>query len=105
MLRQQGLALGGSLENAIVLSETGVLNNQLRYDDEFVRHKILDAIGDLSLVGYPIIGHLVAHRAGHALHTAFAKRVLEERDAWKVVELVPEQAAAFMPAAVPVKAG
>jgi UDP-3-O-[3-hydroxymyristoyl] N-acetylglucosamine deacetylase len=105
LLRQQGLALGGSLENAIVLSETGVLNNQLRYDDEFVRHKILDAIGDLSLVGYPIIGHLVAHRAGHALHTAFAKRILEERDAWKVVELVPEHAAAFVPAAVPVKAG
>jgi len=105
LLRQQGLALGGSLENAIVLSETGVLNNQLRYDDEFVRHKILDAIGDLSLVGYPIIGHLVAHRAGHALHTAFAKRILEEPDAWKVVELVPEQAAGFVPAAVPVKAG
>jgi UDP-3-O-[3-hydroxymyristoyl] N-acetylglucosamine deacetylase len=105
MLRQQGLALGGSLENAIVLSETGVLNPQLRYEDEFVRHKILDAIGDLSLVGYPIIGHLVAHRAGHALHTAFAKRILEERDAWKVVELVPEQAAGFVPAAVPVKAG
>jgi UDP-3-O-[3-hydroxymyristoyl] N-acetylglucosamine deacetylase len=105
MLRQQGLALGGSLENAIVLSETGVLNPQLRYEDEFVRHKILDAIGDLSLVGYPIIGHLVAHRAGHALHTAFAKRILEERDAWKVVELVPEQAAGFVPAVVPVNAG
>ena len=105
MLRQQGLALGGSLENAIVLSETGVLNNQLRYEDEFVRHKILDAIGDLSLVGYPIIGHLVAHRAGHALHTAFAKRIRDEPDAWKVVELVPEQAAGFVPAAVPVKAG
>jgi UDP-3-O-[3-hydroxymyristoyl] N-acetylglucosamine deacetylase len=105
MLRQQGLALGGSLENAIVLSETGVLNPQLRYEDEFVRHKILDAIGDLSLLGYPIIGHLVAHRAGHALHTAFAKRILEERDAWKVVEQVPEQAAGFVPAAVPVKAG
>jgi UDP-3-O-[3-hydroxymyristoyl] N-acetylglucosamine deacetylase len=105
LLRQQGLALGGSLENAIVLSETGVLNNQLRFEDEFVRHKILDAIGDLSLVGYPIIGHLVAHRAGHALHTAFAKRILEERDAWKVVELVPEAAAGFAPAAVPVQAG
>jgi UDP-3-O-[3-hydroxymyristoyl] N-acetylglucosamine deacetylase len=67
-----------------------------------VRHKILDAIGDLSLLGHPIIGHLVAHRAGHALHTAFAKRILEERDAWKIVELVPEQAPAFAPAAVPV---
>jgi UDP-3-O-[3-hydroxymyristoyl] N-acetylglucosamine deacetylase len=104
MLRQQGLAQGGSLENAIVLSETGVLNNQLRYEDEFVRHKILDAIGDLSLVGYPIIGHLVAHRAGHALHTAFAKRVLADTDAWKLVELAPEPAAAHAAAAVPAKA-
>jgi UDP-3-O-[3-hydroxymyristoyl] N-acetylglucosamine deacetylase len=104
MLRQQGLAQGGSLENAIVLSETGVLNNQLRYEDEFVRHKILDAIGDLSLVGYPIIGHLVAHRAGHALHTAFAKRVLEDADAWKLVELAPEPATVLSPAAVTVKA-
>src|SRR5918999_5033319 len=86
MLRQNGLALGGSLENAVVLGETGVLNNALRFEDEFVRHKILDAIGDLSLVGYPVIGHLVAHRAGHALHTAFAARILEEVDAWKIVE-------------------
>ena len=72
MLRQNGLALGGSLDNAIVLGETGVLNNALRFEDEFVRHKILDAVGDLALVGYPVIGHLVAHRAGHALHTEFA---------------------------------
>src|SRR5918994_4240924 len=86
MLRQNGLALGGSLENAIVLGETGVLNNALRFDDEFVRHKILDVIGDLSLVGYPVIGHLVAHRGGHALHTAFAARILEEPDAWRLVE-------------------
>jgi UDP-3-O-[3-hydroxymyristoyl] N-acetylglucosamine deacetylase len=64
MLRQNGLALGGSLDNAIVLGETGVLNNALRFEDEFVRHKILDAVGDLALVGYPVIGHLVAHRAG-----------------------------------------
>jgi UDP-3-O-[3-hydroxymyristoyl] N-acetylglucosamine deacetylase len=51
-----------------------------------VRHKILDVIGDLSLVGYPVIGHLVAHRGGHALHTAFAARILEETDAWRLVE-------------------
>ena len=76
MLRQNGLALGGSLENAIVLGETGVLNNALRFEDEFVRHKILDAIGDLALVGYPVVGHLVAHRAGHALHTEFATKIL-----------------------------
>ena len=86
MLRQRGLALGGSLDNAIVLGETGVLNNTLRFEDEFVRHKILDVIGDLSLVGHPVIGHLVAHRGGHALHTAFAAKILEEVDAWRLVE-------------------
>ena len=86
MLRQRGLALGGSLDNAIVLGETGVLNNALRFDDEFVRHKILDVIGDLALVGHPVVGHLVAHRGGHALHTAFAAKILDERDAWKLVE-------------------
>jgi UDP-3-O-[3-hydroxymyristoyl] N-acetylglucosamine deacetylase len=85
-LRQNGLALGGSLENAVVLGETGVLNNALRFEDEFVRHKILDAVGDLALVGYPVIGHLVAHRAGHALHTEFAARILEDVDAWRLVE-------------------
>jgi UDP-3-O-[3-hydroxymyristoyl] N-acetylglucosamine deacetylase len=84
-LRQHGLALGGSLDNAIVLGETSVLN-ALRFDDEFVRHKILDVLGDLALVGHPIIGHLVAHRGGHALHTSFAARILEESDAWRLVE-------------------
>jgi len=86
MLRQNGLALGGSLDNAIVIGETGVLNSALRFEDEFVRHKILDVIGDLALVGRPIIGHVVAHRGGHALHTAFASRILEEADAWREVE-------------------
>ncbi|HXE80760.1 MAG TPA: UDP-3-O-acyl-N-acetylglucosamine deacetylase [Vicinamibacterales bacterium] len=87
MLRQNGLALGGSLDNAIVIGETGVLNSALRFEDEFVRHKILDVIGDLALVGRPIIGHVVAHRGGHALHTAFASRILEETDAWREVEV------------------
>jgi UDP-3-O-[3-hydroxymyristoyl] N-acetylglucosamine deacetylase len=86
MLRQNGLALGGSLENAVVLGETGVLNNALRFEDEFVRHKMLDAVGDLALVGYPVIGHLFAHRAGHALHTEFAAKILEETHAWRFVE-------------------
>jgi UDP-3-O-[3-hydroxymyristoyl] N-acetylglucosamine deacetylase len=90
MLRQRGLALGGSLDNAIVLGETGVLNNALRFEDEFVRHKILDVIGDLSLVGHPVVGHLVAHRGGHALHTAFAARILEESDAWRLVDATTE---------------
>ena len=98
MMRQQGLALGGSLENAIVIGDTGVLNNALRFDDEFVRHKILDVIGDMALVGRPIIGHLVAHRGGHALHTEFAARVLDEVDAWVLVE-APMQPAPVAPIA------
>ena len=103
MLRQNGLALGGSLDNAIVLGETGVLNNALRFEDEFVRHKILDAVGDLALVGYPVIGHLVAHRAGHALHTEFAAKILEETQAWRLVE-APFDAAAPLAGSVKVAA-
>ena len=86
MLRKKGLALGGSLDNAIVLGETGILNNSLRFEDEFVRHKILDAIGDLALLGSPVIGHLVAHRGGHELHAAFAEKFLRDTDAWQLVE-------------------
>jgi len=100
MLRQRGLALGGSLDNAIVLGDTGVLNNALRFEDEFVRHKILDVIGDLSLVGYPVVGHLVAHRGGHALHTAFAARILEETDAWRLVD-VPSEGMVGVPVTAP----
>ncbi|MBM3817879.1 MAG: UDP-3-O-acyl-N-acetylglucosamine deacetylase [Acidimicrobiia bacterium] len=100
MMRQQGLALGGSLENAVVIGDTGVLNNALRFEDEFVRHKILDVIGDMALVGHPLIGHLVAHRGGHALHTEFAAKLLEEQDAWTLVEAPVAPAAA--PGAVPV---
>lgn len=85
MLRQRGMALGGSLENAIVLGETGVLN-PLRFDDEFVRHKMLDVIGDLALVGYGLRGHLVVHCGGHALHTALAAELLRQRDAWQFVD-------------------
>jgi UDP-3-O-[3-hydroxymyristoyl] N-acetylglucosamine deacetylase len=103
MLRQNGLALGGSLENAVVLGETGVLNNALRFEDEFVRHKILDAVGDLALVGYPVIGHLVAHRAGHALHTEFASRILEETQAWRLVEGPLEAVPTPLGAPLPVK--
>jgi UDP-3-O-[3-hydroxymyristoyl] N-acetylglucosamine deacetylase len=84
-LRQNGLALGGSLENAIVIGDTGVLN-ALRFEDEFVRHKILDVIGDLALMGYPLVGHVVAHRAGHALHTDLGRAILADREAWCLVE-------------------
>ncbi len=86
LLRQHGFALGGSLENAVVVGEAGVLNSALRFDDEFVRHKILDVIGDMALLGVPLLGHLVAHRGGHGLHTAFAAKILEEREAWELVE-------------------
>jgi len=103
MLRQQGLALGGSLENAIVVGDTGILNNALRFDDEFVRHKILDVIGDMALVGHPVIGHLVAHRGGHALHTAFAAQVLEESDAWTLVEAPSQPQRGDVAAAVAIK--
>ena len=106
-LRKKGLALGGSLDNAIVLGETGFLNNTLRFEDEFVRHKILDVIGDLALVGYPIIGHVVAHRGGHALHAGFARKILEETEAWRLVEFQPgpseEAVPAVSPGAVPVR--
>jgi UDP-3-O-[3-hydroxymyristoyl] N-acetylglucosamine deacetylase len=101
MLRQRGLALGGSLENAIILGETGVLN-PLRFEDEFVRHKMLDVIGDLALVGHPILGHLVVHRGGHALHTALASELLRQRDVWK---FLGESETADQPASVRVAAG
>src|SRR5947207_1451993 len=87
-------ALG--IDNCIV-----ELNTALRFKDEFVRHKILDAIGDLSLVGYPVIGHLVAHRVGHALHTAFASRILEEADAWRIVETPVDPSVASVPVRSP----
>ena len=95
MLRQNGLALGGSLDNAIVISDTGVLNSSLRFEDEFVRHKILDLIGDFALLGHQVIAHAVVHRGGHALHTAMAAQLLQESDAWQLVE---------EPSAVPVAA-
>jgi UDP-3-O-[3-hydroxymyristoyl] N-acetylglucosamine deacetylase len=84
-LRRSGLALGGSLENAVVIGETGVLNNKLRFEDEFVRHKILDAIGDLALLGHPLVGHLEAVKAGHALHAALAQKLMATPDAWALV--------------------
>ena len=89
MLRKSGLALGGSLENAVVIGETGVLNNKLRFENEFVRHKILDAVGDLALLAHPLLGHLEAHKAGHALHAAVAQKLMETPSAW---ELVPRPA-------------
>lgn len=102
MLRRRGLALGGSLDNAIVLGETGVLNSSLRFNDEFVRHKMLDVIGDLALVGHPIIGHLVADRGGHALHAEFARALVDTPEAWRLVETAVASVPATEPVHVPV---
>ena len=104
MLRQKGLALGGTLENAIVLGETGVLT-PLRFEDEFVRHKILDVIGDLALIGHAIQGHVVVHRGGHALHTAFASEVLRQSDAWQFIDAPSESARVRSGARIPARQG
>lgn len=85
-LRSAGLARGGSLDNAIVMDEYRVLNNDgLRYDDEFVKHKILDAIGDLYLIGKPLVARYVACKSGHALNNQLARAVLERQSAWEIV--------------------
>jgi UDP-3-O-[3-hydroxymyristoyl] N-acetylglucosamine deacetylase len=78
-LRKKGLIQGGTLENAVVLDAEGVMNGSLRAPDEFVRHKVLDLIGDISLCGYPIIGHIRAYKAGHALHTNLATEIWKRR--------------------------
>jgi UDP-3-O-[3-hydroxymyristoyl] N-acetylglucosamine deacetylase len=86
-LRKMGLIRGGSLENAVVLDDTGILNEDaLRFNDEFVRHKILDLIGDLGLLGRPILGHIQAERAGHAMHNALVTRLIQEPHTWEIVE-------------------
>jgi UDP-3-O-[3-hydroxymyristoyl] N-acetylglucosamine deacetylase len=75
-LRAAGLARGGSVENCIVLDDEGVMNGPLRFRDEFVRHKILDLLGDLALVGRPIVGEITAYRAGHAMHSRFVEKIV-----------------------------
>lgn len=89
MLRRANLALGGSLENAIVLTPDGMLNeNPLRFPDEFVRHKILDIIGDFALLGMPIRGKLTAYKSGHAVHASLMSKLLKTERAWEIVESV-----------------
>ena len=85
-LRSMGLARGGSLDNAIVMDEYRVLNTDgLRYDDEFVKHKILDAVGDLYLIGKPLVARYVACKSGHALNNQLARELLAQQDAWELV--------------------
>ena len=86
-LRGMGLGRGGSLENAIVMDEYRILNaDGLRYEDEFVRHKILDAIGDLYIAGHPLLASYTAHKSGHALNNELLRKLLAQPDAWEWVE-------------------
>lgn len=89
-MRQQGLIRGASQENALVLTREGLENPPLRFPDEFVRHKILDLIGDLALIGRRILGKVVADRAGHAMHTALVSRLLRDRTLWEETTLSQE---------------
>ena len=88
MLRKANLALGGSLDNAIVLTPEGMLNETpLRFDDEFVRHKILDIIGDFALIGMPIEGKITAKKTGHSVHASLMSKLLKAEHAWEIVEI------------------
>jgi UDP-3-O-[3-hydroxymyristoyl] N-acetylglucosamine deacetylase len=91
-LRDMGLIRGASQENAIVLGPKGPQNGPLRFADEYVRHKVLDLIGDLALAGRRIEGHVVAERAGHAMHTALVSRLLNDRSAWELAHVPVETA-------------
>lgn len=87
MLRKANLALGGSLDNAIVLTSDGMLNETpLRFDDEFVRHKVLDIVGDLALLGMPIQGRVTAYKTGHSVHASLMSKLLKNEHAWEIVE-------------------
>ena len=86
-LKANGLARGGSLDNAVVIDEQGVMNPEgLRFQDEFVRHKILDACGDFSLLGHPMLGHIRAFKAGHDINAKMVRKILETPDCWTYVE-------------------
>ncbi|MGB9144294.1 MAG: UDP-3-O-acyl-N-acetylglucosamine deacetylase [Acidobacteriaceae bacterium] len=90
-LRNMGLIRGASEESVIVLTRDGVQNGPLRFDDEFARHKVLDLVGDLALAGHHILGHVIAERAGHAMHTALVSRLLRDRSAWELVTVAVEK--------------
>jgi len=89
-MRNMGLIRGASRDNCIVLTRDGVENGPLRFSDEFVRHKVLDLVGDLALLGKPILGRIVADRAGHAMHTALVSRILRDQTLWQEVTLPDE---------------
>jgi len=89
-MRNMGLIRGASRENCIVLTRDGIENGPLRFPDEFVRHKVLDLVGDLALLGKPILGKILADRAGHAMHTALVSRILRDQTLWEEVTLPKE---------------
>ncbi len=84
-LRKNGLAKGGSLDNAVVIGRYNILNEGLRFSEEFVYHKIMDSIGDLYLLGYPLLGHLMAHKAGHSLHSELTYQIINQPDKWELI--------------------
>jgi UDP-3-O-[3-hydroxymyristoyl] N-acetylglucosamine deacetylase len=92
-MRNMGLIRGASRENCIVLTRDGVENGPLRFADEFVRHKVLDLVGDLALLGKPILGRVVADRAGHAMHTALVSTILRDKTLWEEVTVSQEESA------------
>jgi UDP-3-O-[3-hydroxymyristoyl] N-acetylglucosamine deacetylase len=89
-MRNMGLIRGASKENCIVLTRNGLENGPLRFADEFVRHKILDLVGDLALLGKQILGNIIADRAGHAMHTALVSRILRDKSLWEEVTVEEE---------------
>ena len=107
-MRNMGLIRGATEENVIVVEDDGVKNGPLRYSDEFVRHKVLDLIGDLALLGKQVIGRIVADRAGHAMHTALVSRLLRDRTLWEetsdVLDLSEESQPAGLPRLTPQEA-
>lgn len=104
-LRSRGLARGGSVDNAIVVDEFRILNQDgLRYEDEFVKHKVLDAIGDLYLLGHSLIGEFRAHKSGHALNNAVLRALLAQTDAWEEVTFTDAEKSPITYSPVPVAA-
>ena len=104
-LRSRGLARGGSVDNAIVVDEFRILNQDgLRYEDEFVKHKVLDAIGDLYLLGHSLIGEFRAHKSGHALNNAVLRALLAQPDAWEEVTFTDAEKSPITYGSLPVAA-
>jgi len=96
-LRENNLALGGSMDNAIVVDDYRVVNEDgLRYEDEFVRHKVLDAIGDLYLLGHSLIGAFSGHKSGHEVNNMLLRKLLEQEDAWELVSFDDEKDAPIL---------